>query len=195
MIALIDNYDSFTYNVFQYLSELGEKVEVIRNNQITVEQLKELNPEAIVLSPGPGTPKEAGICIDVVKELGDTIPILGICLGHQAIGEAYGATVSHAEEVKHGKTAQVSHHARTLFQQLEKEIEVMRYHSLVILEKTLPDELQITARSLEDNEIMAVEHVSHPVYGVQFHPESIGTFDGKQILENFIATIKERKVA
>lgn len=193
MIVLIDNYDSFTYNVYQYLGELGERVEVIRNDQVTVNELEGMCPEAIVLSPGPGTPRDAGICIELVKKLGQKIPILGICLGHQAIGEAYGATVSHADEVKHGKTATVTHHHDTLFSSLPETIEVMRYHSLVILESTLPPSLKITAKSTEDYEIMAVEHMNYPVYGVQFHPESIGTGEGKKILANFLSTIRERK--
>lgn len=194
MILLIDNYDSFTYNLYQYLGECGEDVTVVRNDAITVDEIRVLNPEAIVLSPGPGTPGEAGICIDIVKELQAEFPILGICLGHQAIGEAFGGTVSHADVVKHGKTAQVLHHQADLFKGLEEEIEVMRYHSLVILKETLPECLTVTATSIIDGEIMAVKHTFFPIYGVQFHPESIGTYDGKQMIQNFLDTISREEV-
>ncbi len=194
MILLIDNYDSFTYNLYQYLGECGEDVTVVRNDAITVDEIRVLNPEAIVLSPGPGTPGEAGICIDIVKELQAKFPILGICLGHQAIGEAFGGTVSHADVVKHGKTAQVLHHQADLFKGLEEEIEVMRYHSLVILKETLPECLTVTATSITDGEIMAVKHNFFPIYGVQFHPESIGTQDGRQMIQNFLDTISREEV-
>lgn len=194
MILLIDNYDSFTYNLYQYLGECGEDVTVVRNDAITVDEIRVLNPEAIVLSPGPGTPGEAGICIDIVKELQAEFPILGICLGHQAIGEAFGGTVSHADVVKHGKTAKVLHHQADLFKGLEEEIEVMRYHSLVILKETLPECLTVTATSITDGEIMAVKHTFFPIYGVQFHPESIGTHDGKQMIQNFLDTISREEV-
>lgn len=191
MILLIDNYDSFTYNLYQYLGECGEEVKVVRNDAITVEEIRELNPRAVVLSPGPGAPVEAGICIDLVKELHSELPILGICLGHQAIGEAFGGTVGHADEVKHGKTAQVLHHQADLFEGLKAKVEVMRYHSLVILKNTLPTCLKITATSITDGEIMAVKHDTYPIYGVQFHPESIGTHDGRQMIQNFLDTIKK----
>lgn len=191
MILLIDNYDSFTYNLYQYLGECGEDVTVVRNDAITVDEIRALNPKAIVLSPGPGTPSEAGICIDIVKELQAEFPILGICLGHQAIGEAFGGTVSHADEVKHGKTAQVLHHQADLFKGLQEEIEVMRYHSLVILKDTLPECLTVTATSITDGEIMAVKHNFFPIYGVQFHPESIGTKDGRQLIQNFLDTVSQ----
>lgn len=194
MILLIDNYDSFTYNLYQYLGECGEDVTVVRNDAITVDEIRVLNPEAIVLSPGPGTPGAAGICVDIVKELQAEFPILGICLGHQAIGEAFGGTVSHADVVKHGKTAQVLHHQADLFKGLEEEIEVMRYHSLVILKETLPECLTVTATSITDGEIMAVKHTFFPIYGVQFHPESIGTHDGKQMIQNFLDTISREEV-
>ncbi|PRY80074.1 anthranilate synthase component II [Alkalibacterium olivapovliticus] len=194
MILLIDNYDSFTYNLYQYLGECGEDVTVVRNDAITVDEIRVLNPEAIVLSPGPGTPGEAGICIDIVKELQAEFPILGICLGHQAIGEAFGGTVSHADVVKHGKTAQVLHHQADLFKGLKEEIEVMRYHSLVILKETLPECLTVTATSITDGEIMAVKHNFFPIYGVQFHPESIGTQDGRQMIQNFLDTISREEV-
>lgn len=191
MILLIDNYDSFTYNLYQYLGECGEEVQVVRNDALTINDIRQMNPEAIVLSPGPGTPGEAGICVEVVRELQGEYPILGICLGHQAIGKAFGGVVSHADEVKHGKTARILHHQADLFQGLQEEIEVMRYHSLVILKDTLPDCLTVTATSITDGEIMAVKHKELPVYGVQFHPESIGTGEGKQMIQNFLDTIKE----
>ncbi|WP_017471121.1 anthranilate synthase component II [Amphibacillus jilinensis] len=191
MILLIDNYDSFTYNLYQYISELGEQVKVVRNDQITLAEIESLSPEAIVLSPGPGAPKEAGICIDVVKAFEQKVPILGICLGHQAIGEAYGATVSHAKFVKHGKTSEIKHYRDNIFRNLNDTIEVMRYHSLVILKQTMPSCLTVTAISLEDDEIMAVKHNDFPIYGMQFHPESIGTTDGKKLLANFLTTIRE----
>lgn len=194
MILLIDNYDSFTYNLYQYLGECGEEVKVVRNDAITVEEIRELNPKAVVLSPGPGTPAEAGICVELVKQLHSELPILGICLGHQAIGEAFGGTVGHADEVKHGKTAQVLHHQADLFEGLKAKVEVMRYHSLVILKNTLPACLNITATSITDGEIMAVKHDTYPIYGVQFHPESIGTLDGRQMIQNFLNTI-EKEVA
>ncbi len=191
MILLIDNYDSFTYNVYQYIGEL-EDVMVVRNDAVTLEDIRNLKPKAIVLSPGPGTPAEAGICIDLIREFKAEIPILGICLGHQAIGEAFGGSVSHAEEVKHGKTAVITHNQTELFEGLNQEIEVMRYHSLVILRHTMPDNLDITAESIEDGEIMAVRHRTYPIYGVQFHPESIGTADGRKMIRNFLNLVDEK---
>ncbi|TVP89468.1 anthranilate synthase component II [Alkalibacterium sp.] len=191
MILLIDNYDSFTYNLYQYLGECGKAVKVVRNDAITVEEIREMEPEAVVLSPGPGAPADAGICVDLVKELQGELPILGICLGHQAIGEAFGGTVGHADEVKHGKTAQVMHHQADLFEGLNAKVEVMRYHSLVILRDTLPSCLNVTATSITDGEIMAVKHESQPIFGVQFHPESIGTHDGRQMIQNFLNTIQK----
>lgn len=193
MILLIDNYDSFTYNLFQYISELDKEVQVVRNDKITIEEIKEMKPEAIILSPGPGTPEEAGICIDVVKQLDRTFPILGICLGHQAIGVAYGATVSHASQIKHGKTSMIKHTEDDVFQDLTTPIEVMRYHSLVVKHDTVPSTLQVTATSIDDAEIMALKHNYLPVYGLQFHPESIGTNTGKQMLANFFETIKKER--
>ncbi|GGM33375.1 aminodeoxychorismate/anthranilate synthase component II [Paraliobacillus quinghaiensis] len=193
MILLIDNYDSFTYNLFQYISELDKEVKVVRNDKITIDEIKKLNPEAIILSPGPGTPEEAGICIDVVKQLDDTFPILGICLGHQAIGVAYGATVTHAKNIKHGKTSMIKHNQDEVFHYLEQPLEVMRYHSLVVKQDTVPDVLQVTATSMDDQEIMAMKHNYLPVYGLQFHPESIGTNTGKQMLANFFAAIKKER--
>ncbi|WP_117148853.1 MULTISPECIES: aminodeoxychorismate/anthranilate synthase component II [Paraliobacillus] len=193
MILLIDNYDSFTYNLFQYISELDKEVQVVRNDKITIEEIKKMKPEAIILSPGPGTPEEAGICIDVVKQLDRTFPILGICLGHQAIGVAYGATVSHATHIKHGKTSMIKHTEDEVFQDLEEPLEVMRYHSLVVKQDTVPATLEITATSIDDDEIMGLKHNYLPVYGLQFHPESIGTNTGKQMLANFFETIKKER--
>ncbi|GAA5415950.1 aminodeoxychorismate/anthranilate synthase component 2 [Paraliobacillus ryukyuensis] len=193
MILLIDNYDSFTYNLYQYISELGKEVKVVRNDQITIDEIVTLHPEAIILSPGPGTPKEAGICIEVVKQLETTFPILGICLGHQAIGEAYGATIGRAKQIKHGKTSKLQHKQDEIFQYLEQPLEVMRYHSLVIKPDTLPNELQVTATSMDDNAIMAVKHNYLPIYGMQFHPESVGTTTGKQLLNNFFQAIKKER--
>lgn len=190
MILLIDNYDSFTYNLYQYVAELGEEVTVVRNDKITLAEIEQMNPEAIILSPGPGTPLESGICLDIVKQLDNKIPILGICLGHQVIGIAYGATVSHAKQIKHGKTSMISHHQEDVFTNLTEPLEVMRYHSLVIVPTTVPDCLTVTAKALDDQEIMAVKHASLPVYGMQFHPESIGTTAGKQLLANFLTTIR-----
>ncbi len=190
MILLIDNYDSFTYNLYQYIAELGKNVTVVRNDQITIEHIRQLQPEAIILSPGPGRPEEAGICIEAVNQLATTFPILGVCLGHQAIGLAYGATITHAKQIKHGKTSKLRHEQDEIFEYLEQPLEVMRYHSLVIQPNTLPAELQVTATSMEDQEIMAIKHIYLPVYGLQFHPESIGTSTGKQMLANFFRAIK-----
>jgi anthranilate synthase component II len=195
MILLIDNYDSFTYNLFQYISELGKEVEVIRNDKITIEEIEQKNPEAIILSPGPGIPKEAGICIDVVKQLSTKFPILGICLGHQAIGEAFGARVIHAGQIKHGKTSMIRHTNDEIFNYLEQPLEVMRYHSLVIERETISEDLLITATAMDDGEIMAVKHTYLPVYGLQFHPESIGTGKGKKLLNNFFEAIRKEQKA
>ena len=186
MILLIDNYDSFSYNLFQLVGTINPDIKVIRNNELTVEQIDELKPESIILSPGPGRPADAGVCIEVVKKLGGKYPILGVCLGHQSICEAYGATVSYAKELMHGKQSKVRlDTASVLFTGLNEEVEVARYHSLAALPETMPECLKITAQT-DDGEIMAVEHKEYSVYGVQFHPESIMTKDGLQMLENFI---------
>ncbi|OZU88956.1 aminodeoxychorismate/anthranilate synthase component II [Virgibacillus indicus] len=189
MILLIDNFDSFTFNIYQYFSEEGIEVEVIRNNQLSLGQIEALQPEAIIISPGPGLPEKAGICIELVKAFYKDIPILGICLGHQIIGEALGAELRKAKQIKHGKTSLITHNGLGIFSYLSQPLEVMRYHSYVIDKLTLPHELEIAATSLEDNEIMAIKHHSYPVYGVQFHPESIGTKTGKQIIRNFLEEI------
>ncbi|MCT2538186.1 aminodeoxychorismate/anthranilate synthase component II [Aquibacillus koreensis] len=193
MILLIDNYDSFTYNLYQYISELGKEVKVIRNDKLTIDDIREWKPEAIILSPGPGTPQDAGICIEVVKQLSTEFPILGICLGHQAIGAAYGGNIIHAKQIKHGKTSMVSHQNDEIFNYLQQPLEVMRYHSLVIEKEQVPSDLVVTATTMDDREIMAVKHTYLPVYGLQFHPESIGTKEGKKILKNFFTAIRKEK--
>ncbi|MFZ3577541.1 aminodeoxychorismate/anthranilate synthase component II [Virgibacillus sp. DJP39] len=186
MILLIDNYDSFTYNVYHYFSSENADVTVVRNDEITSIEIAELNPEAIVISPGPGTPETAGNCINIVKEFYKRIPILGICLGHQIIAAALGSEINQAKVIKHGKTSMITHNGLGLFSYLTQPLEVMRYHSLVVDRVTLSDELEVVATSLDDNEIMGVKHYDYPVYGVQFHPESIGTLSGKQVIQNFL---------
>lgn len=191
MILVIDNYDSFTYNLVQYLGELGADVVVRRNDQITVDEVGALNPKAIVLSPGPCTPKEAGITIDVIRRYGATTPILGVCLGHQAIGEAYGGDVVLADRVMHGKTSQIEHDGSGVFAGLPSPMEVMRYHSLTVSRATMPESLEIVAVGQDDpTEVHAVKHREHPVYGVQFHPESVMTPHGKALLKNFLELAK-----
>jgi anthranilate synthase component II len=188
MLLVIDNYDSFTYNLVQYLGELGEEPIVRRNDAISVEEIGEMHPSAIVLSPGPCTPSEAGITVPVVQRWGSEIPILGVCLGHQAIGEAYGGVVIRARRVMHGKTSRITHDGTGLFDGLPDPLEVMRYHSLIVERSTLPAELEILAVTGDaPDEIQAVRHVSHPVWGVQFHPESVLTQQGKQLLKNFLS--------
>ncbi|NMM63651.1 aminodeoxychorismate/anthranilate synthase component II [Clostridium sp. P21] len=189
MILLIDNYDSFTYNLYQYIGEIYEDIKVARNDEISLENIERLKPKGIILSPGPGIPENAGICIDVIKRFGGQIPILGICLGHQAIGCAYGGKVIRANHIMHGKTSEISIKQNKLFQNLEKFMTVMRYHSLVIEKDTFPDELFITGESLDDGEIMAVKHKEYEVYGLQFHPESILTENGKTMIKNFVKEI------
>jgi anthranilate synthase/aminodeoxychorismate synthase-like glutamine amidotransferase len=188
MILVIDNYDSFTYNLVQYLGDLGETPEVRRNDAITVDEIGALRPEAIVLSPGPCTPTEAGITVPTVRRWGGEIPILGVCLGHQAIGEAYGGRVVRAGRVMHGKTSPIVHEGDGLFAGLPSPLPVMRYHSLVVEASSLPAELEVTAFAADDpTEIHALRHRAHPVWGVQFHPESILTEGGRRILANFLS--------
>jgi anthranilate synthase/aminodeoxychorismate synthase-like glutamine amidotransferase len=188
MILVIDNYDSFTYNLVQYLGDLGETPEVRRNDAITVDEIGALRPRAILLSPGPCTPSEAGITVPVVRRWGAEIPILGVCLGHQAIGEAYGGRVVRAGRVMHGKTSPIVHDGTELFEGLPSPLPVMRYHSLVVEPETLPPALVVTAHAADDpSEIHALRHRTHPVWGVQFHPESILTEGGRRILANFLA--------
>jgi len=185
MIFMIDNYDSFTYNLVQYLCELGEKVEVRRNDQTSIDEIKSLNPKAVVISPGPCTPNEAGISLEVVDKLAGEIPILGVCLGHQAICQSFGATIIHAPELMHGKTSKIHHAGKGVFKNLPTPFTATRYHSLVADEDTLPDCLEITART-EDQQIMGALHKEHLIEGVQFHPESIATEHGHEMLKNFL---------
>ena len=185
MYLMIDNYDSFTYNLYQYMGIFNDDIKVVRNDKITIEEIKALAPERIVLSPGPKSPKEAGICIDAVREFYDKIPILGICLGHQSIGEAFGATVSYAKKIFHGKQSEITHTGDSVFTGIDSPIKVARYHSLAVQKEGLPDCLRILAET-DDGEIMAMRHKEYPVVGLQFHPESIYTEHGKRMLENFI---------
>ncbi len=193
MILILDNYDSFTYNLVQYFGEMGETLAVYRNDEITVDAVGALAPEAIVLSPGPCTPAEAGVTVPVIRQWGARIPILGVCLGHQAIGEAYGGAVVRADRVMHGKTSDLVHDGSDLFDGLPSPLRVMRYHSLVISPASLPPELEVTARATDSvDEIHAVRHRRHPVWGVQFHPESVLTEGGKQLLANFLTLARAR---
>ena len=188
MILIIDNYDSFTYNLVQYLGELGAEMEIRRNDAITLKEVEGMWPERIVISPGPCTPREAGISVDLIRTFGGQIPILGVCLGHQAIGEAFGGEVVRAGRLMHGKTSMIEHDGRTVYANIPSPFEAMRYHSLVIRPESLPDVLEITARTHDDAtlEIMGVRHRSLPIEGVQFHPESIMTPVGKSLLKNFL---------
>jgi anthranilate synthase/aminodeoxychorismate synthase-like glutamine amidotransferase len=182
---MIDNYDSFTYNLYQYLCELGAEVEVARNDKISVEEIKDMAPEGIIISPGPSTPLEAGISNDVIRQFGPSIPTLGVCLGHQCIGYVYGATVDQAGEIRHGKTSMVNHNGAGVLAGLPNPFEAIRYHSLMVFPETVPDTLEITAQT-DNGLIMGLRHKEHPVEGVQFHPESILTPDGKHLLQNFL---------
>ena len=185
MILLIDNYDSFTFNLYQYIGIFADDIKVVRNDKITIEEIREMKPERIVLSPGPKSPSEAGICMDVVKEFYDRIPILGICLGHQCIGQALGGTVSYAKQLFHGKQSLISHDGSSIFTGIDTPIKVARYHSLAVQSDDLPDCLLVLARTA-DGEIMAMRHKEFPVVGLQFHPESIYTEHGKRMVENFV---------
>ena len=189
MILLIDNYDSFSYNLFQLIGKINPDIQVSRNDKITIEEISDLNPECIILSPGPGKPENAGICIDIVKEFHDRIPILGVCLGHQAICAAFGGEISYAKRLMHGKSSDISLDYDFIFKGLPSEINVGRYHSLSLVEDTLPDELEIISKARDDREIMAVKHKDYNVYGLQFHPESILTPDGLTIMENFLEKV------
>ncbi|MBU1087747.1 MAG: aminodeoxychorismate/anthranilate synthase component II [Candidatus Omnitrophica bacterium] len=185
MILLIDNYDSFTYNLVQYFGELEQKVKVARNDKISIATIKKLKPDYLVISPGPCTPKEAGMSCEIIETFAGKIPILGVCLGHQCIGQVFGGQIVRADKLMHGKTSQIFHDRQAIFKGLSNPFDATRYHSLVVQEKGLPKCLNITARS-EDGMIMAMQHRSLPIYGVQFHPESILTKQGKKILENFL---------
>jgi len=186
MLLVIDNYDSFTYNLVQYFGELGAEIKVVRNDALTVAQVRALAPERICISPGPCTPTEAGISCEVINQLGASIPILGVCLGHQSIGQVYGGDVVRADRLMHGKTSPILHTGQSVFAGLPSPFTATRYHSLIVKRETLPDSLQITAWT-EDGEIMGLCHKQHPVHGVQFHPESILTEGGKKLLGNFLA--------
>ena len=186
MILMIDNYDSFTYNLYQYIGVFQEDIRVVRNDKITVEEIREMDPQRIILSPGPKSPKEAGISLAAVKEFYDKIPILGICLGHQCIGEAFGGKVSYAKALFHGKQSGILHDGTGIFEGIETPLQVARYHSLAVMEEDFPPCLKVTART-QEGEIMAVQHRKYPVYGLQFHPESIYTEHGKRMIENFLS--------
>ncbi len=186
MVLVIDNYDSFTYNLVQYIGELGYKVKVFRNDAISIDALKKMKFSHVVISPGPGRPENAGISVDVIKEFGGKIPILGVCLGHQAIGYVFGGNIVRAKNIMHGKTSLVSHNEKDIFKNVKNPFTATRYHSLVIEKKSVPDIIEITALSKDDKEIMAVKHKTLKIYGVQFHPESILTLEGKKILLNFL---------
>src|ERR1700687_1043901 len=186
MVLLLDNYDSFTYNLAQYLGELGCNVEVHRNDKISVEEIARRNPERIVISPGPCTPQDAGICIDLIRRLAGKFPILGVCLGHQAIGAAFGGTIIRAPKLFHGKTSQIHHDGKNIFRKLPQHFTATRYHSLIVERKSLPRELAITAET-DDGIIMGLRHRRYNIEGVQFHPESVLTESGKQLLINFLA--------
>ena len=188
MLLMIDNYDSFTYNLVQYFGELGQEVHTFRNDQITIEEIKKLDPKYIVISPGPCTPKESGISMQVIESFKEKKPILGVCLGHQAIGAVFGANIIKAKELMHGKTSEILHDGNYLFQDMYKNFTATRYHSLVIEEKTLSKDFIINART-KDGSIMGIQHSKLNVSGVQFHPESIMTEDGKKLLSNFLNTI------
>jgi anthranilate synthase/aminodeoxychorismate synthase-like glutamine amidotransferase len=186
MILVIDNYDSFTYNLVQYLGELGAELRVRRNDQVTIGEIEAMAPEQILISPGPGRPEDAGISVDVIRRFGPSVPVLGVCLGHQAIGVVYGGTVCRAITPMHGKTSTVVHDGKGLFHGIGAPFLAGRYHSLVISNEQVPNELEVAARTKEDGTIMAVRHRSYPVHGVQFHPESVLTDEGRHILRNFL---------
>jgi len=194
LILVLDNYDSFTYNLVQYLGELGATMRVARNNRITVREIEGLAPEGIVISPGPGTPDGAGISLELIRRFHETTPILGVCLGHQAIGQAFGGTVSRARKQMHGKTSRIHHDGRGVFAALPQDFEATRYHSLVVLDQGFPALLEVSARA-EDGEIMGLRHRRFPVEGVQFHPESILTGQGKALLRNFLGLSRPAAVA
>lgn len=190
MIILIDNYDSFSYNLYQLIGSVEPDIRVIRNDDCTVEEIEAMNPEAIILSPGPGKPKDAGICIEAIRYFKGKVPIFGVCLGHQAICEAFGATVGYAKELMHGKKKEIEKNGKgRLFAGMPEHFPAARYHSLAVEEETLPKELVVTARC-EDGEVMAVEHEKYDIFGVQFHPESIMTPEGRQMIENFMEVVK-----
>jgi anthranilate synthase component 2 len=190
VLLLIDNYDSFTYNLFHYLGELGAEVQVVRNDEISAQQALALKPQGIVLSPGPCTPNEAGICLDVIKQANGTMPILGVCLGHQAIGQVYGGSIVRAPEPMHGKLSRIHHTGKSVFRGLNNDFLATRYHSLTIDPPSMPASVEVTATS-DDGVIQGVMHKTHPVHGVQFHPESIASENGHALLGNFLAIARD----
>jgi anthranilate synthase component 2 len=190
MLLLIDNYDSFTYNLFHFLGELGAKVRVERNDALTAQQALDMKPEGIVLSPGPCTPNEAGICLEVIRKADGRLPILGVCLGHQAIGQVYGGRIVRAPQPMHGKLSKIHHTGKSVFRGLNNDFNATRYHSLTIAPESMPQSLDVTARS-DDGVIQGVMHKSHPVHGVQFHPESIATENGHALLKNFLDIVRD----
>jgi len=192
MILIIDNYDSFTYNLYQYVGEVCHNVKVLRNDEFTIEQLKKLPLEGIIISPGPGRPENAGLCINVIKAFEGIIPIMGICLGHQAIGYVYGGKIIRAPEIKHGKTSIIKHNGEELFKNLKDNLKVMRYHSLIVERFTLPEVFSITAET-DEGLIMGIKHNNFKIYGLQFHPESIFTQGGKMLIKNFVEVICSAK--
>jgi len=186
MILVIDNYDSFTYNLVQYLGELGSSLQVRRNNEVTLDEIAQLGPEQIVISPGPGRPEQAGVTLDVIKRFGPSVPLLGVCLGHQAIGMAFGGSVVRAPAPMHGKTSTIKHDGRGVFADIASPFSVARYHSLVVQRGDFPDDLEIAAQTEDDGTVMALRHKQYPIHGVQFHPESILTREGMHLLRNFL---------
>ena len=188
MILVIDNYDSFTYNLVQYLGELGGEVQVVRNDAASIESIASLHPDRIVISPGPGRPEQAGVTMDAIRHFGSTVPILGVCLGHQAIGAVFGGSVVRATVPMHGKTSTIEHDGRGVFAGIAGPFTASRYHSLVVADEGLPADLEVTARTREDGTIMGLRHVRWPIHGVQFHPESILTAEGRRLLRNFLGT-------
>ncbi|MFY0545758.1 aminodeoxychorismate/anthranilate synthase component II [Brevibacillus sp. H7] len=192
MIIMIDNYDSFTYNLVQFVGELGEELQVYRNDKITIEEIERLSPDYLMISPGPCTPNEAGISMDAIRHFAGKVPILGVCLGHQSIGQVFGGKVIRAHRLMHGKTSEIHHDGKTIFQGIPSPFTAARYHSLIVEEETIPDVLEVTARTAE-GEIMAIRHREYPIEGVQFHPESIITEHGKQLLRNFLTAYAAKK--
>lgn len=192
MFLIIDNYDSFTYNLVHLVAEHTNQYKVVRNDAVTLEEIKELNPSGILISPGPGRPSDAGITRDIIREFGSGVPILGVCLGHQAIGEEFGGEVVHAPKLMHGKTSTINHDGKGVFNTLENGFTATRYHSLVLKEESIPDEFEITARS-DDNVVMGIRHRDYPLEGIQFHPESLLTKAGKKLIANWIAMCRKEK--
>ena len=192
MILMLDNYDSFTYNLVQYLREMAADIRVVRNDAMTVAEVESLAPQAIVISPGPGRPEDAGICCEIIRTFSGRVPLLGVCLGHQAIGLTFGGKIVHAKRLMHGKTSEIVTDGKGIFEGISRPITVMRYHSLAVEAASLPPELLVTARA-DDGEIMAIRHRDHPIEGIQFHPESIMTPMGKRLLRNFLKLAEHAK--